>query len=229
MTDLAQGTFVKWTEHIPPTCACEVLDAEGATVRQTANDLIFIWFETPSSTAELFPKYRLTCMKDVLIERQFFDGFFEVAFGTETETSHIAEVEWDVDLTARNDNMKLNPASSVAEEGDGSHTNAPHARSQEHLTEGLQYAVQVLAVHRDLDQEELAKSLNFRAPFHIERHDGWHKYVTDFTATYSDAHAMRQTIWATTNATDAFVTASLEGERITVQEALLLSNQTWIP
>ena len=59
--------------------------------------------------------------------------------------------------------------------------------------------------------------------------EGWHKYLTPEEETYADAHTLRSHIWESTAATDAFVTASLEGERISIQEALLLSNQNWIP
>ena len=71
--------------------------------------------------------------------------------------------------------------------------------------------------------------LGYTQPLHMERLDGWHKYVTDSHNSYAQARSSRNHIWATTNAQDAFVTAQLEGQRITVQEALLLTNQTWIP
>ena len=71
--------------------------------------------------------------------------------------------------------------------------------------------------------------VGFHGQTHTIRHEGWHKHLTDNVSTYAKARAMRSDIWASTAATDAFVTASLEGERITVQEALLISDQTWIP
>ena len=91
------------------------------------------------------------------------------------------------------------------------------------------FAVQLLANHRDLAQEEWSDVVGFQGRTHTIRHEGWHKHLTDDGPTYSDARVMRSDIWKNTAATDAFVTASLEGERITVQEALLISNQTWIP
>ena len=59
-------------------------------------------------------------------------------------------------------------------------------------------------------------------------HDGWHANLTHEVATYA-RRSCTASAWSTTAADDAFVTASLEGERITVQEGLLLLNQTWIP
>ena len=96
-------------------------------------------------------------------------------------------------------------------------------------TQDVAFAVQLLANHRDLSADEWAKDFDFHGQTHTIRHEGWHKHLTDNVSTYAKARTMRSDIWESTAATDAFVTASLEGERITVQEALLISDQTWIP
>ena len=106
---------------------------------------------------------------------------------------------------------------------------APTAPTHTQALSGVEFAVQLLANHRDLTREELVDFLGYTQPLHMERLDGWHKYVTDSHNSYAQARSSRNHIWATTNAQDAFVTAQLEGQRITVQEALLLTNQTWIP
>jgi hypothetical protein len=93
----------------------------------------------------------------------------------------------------------------------------------------LHYAVQILANHRDVDGDVLEEELGYRDYFHIVRHDGWHKYLTDEVSSYAEARNLRSTLWETTKVTDAFVTASFEGQRISVQEALLMSNETWMP
>ena len=49
--------------------------------------------------------------------------------------------------------------------------------------------------------------------------------MTDSQDSYAKARSSRNYIWATTQSQDAFVTAQLEGQRITVQEALLLSTK----
>ena len=83
--------------------------------------------------------------------------------------------------------------------------------------------------HRDVDGDVLEEELGYRDHFHIVRHDGWHKYLTDEVSSYAEARNLRSTLWETTKVADAFVTASLEGQRISVQEALLMSNETWMP
>ena len=218
-----KGAFVKWTEYIPEGCVCEVLEASGASIRKTQNAQIFLWFEVADEQI-LVPKYRLTCAQPPTTAA--FDGEVEVAFGTEAKTLHIAEVEWAEGNPALNENMKLNPLS-------GSPSVQPHSvadnRTGTPLPLGLQFSVQLLANHRDLEQGEMSEWLGYTGSFHTVRHEGWHKYLTDAFATYREAREMRSHLWTTTKASDAFVTASLDDERITVQEALLMSNQSWIP
>jgi hypothetical protein len=106
---------------------------------------------------------------------------------------------------------------------------ATHQRAETPGSLDVHFSVQLLANHRDLNASELTEALGYSDSFHIFRHDGWHKYLTEDFASYAEAREKRSTLWSTTSATDAFVTASLRGERISVQEALLMSNQSWIP
>lgn len=217
------GAFVKWTEYIPEGCTCEVTEPSGASLRSAQNRQIFLWFEVDHGQ-DLMPKYQLTCLEPP--QAAGFDGELEVAFGTRTISSDIAGVEWVGDELTLNENMELKPSPDA--KSAASHV-ATVKQADSRGSLGVQFSVQLLANHRDLNASEVVAALGYSDSYHILRHEGWHKYLTDEVATYSEARDVRSHVWATTQATDAFVTASLAGERITVQEALLMSNQSWIP
>ena len=93
---------------------------------------------------------------------------------------------------------------------------------------GITYKVQILAAHRVVDKTYLKKKFSFDEDFNIENHNGWIKYTAGSYAQYKDARDARVKITSESSSLPGpFVTAYNDGERITVQEALLISKQLW--
>lgn len=94
---------------------------------------------------------------------------------------------------------------------------------------GVTYKVQISAGHREVGRTYFQTRHRYTGDFSIERHQGWIKYVTGATPTYKEARDLRVSlVQAGHQFPGPFVTAYNNGERITVQEALMLSNQQWV-
>jgi hypothetical protein len=94
---------------------------------------------------------------------------------------------------------------------------------------GVTYKVQIMAAHREVGGEYFAQTHRYMNDFGVERHDGWIKYVAGRFADYRAARDQRNAfVDAGHNFPGPFVTAYNSGERITVQEALMVSNQKWV-
>ena len=93
---------------------------------------------------------------------------------------------------------------------------------------GVMYKVQIAAGHRVVDAEYFKKRHNFESDFSVENHEGWVKYTTGTYNSYKVARNSRVSINESGHKFNGpFVTAYNQGERITVQEALMISNQKW--
>lgn len=89
------------------------------------------------------------------------------------------------------------------------------------------YRVQVAAGHRRISDDYFAKKYDLKDNIILENHEGWIKYTIGSFKVYKEGRNHRNKVWESNKITDAFVTAYNAGERITVQEALMISNQKW--
>lgn len=94
---------------------------------------------------------------------------------------------------------------------------------------GVTYKVQITAAHREVGKAYFNARHRYTGAFSIERHQGWIKYVTGSFGEYREARDQRvRYVEAGHDFPGPFVTAYNNGERITVQEALLITKQQWV-
>ena len=93
---------------------------------------------------------------------------------------------------------------------------------------GIIYKVQIVAGHKVVAEDYLRKTYKFQEPYVIDNHEGWVKYITGQFDVYRQARDKREALVAAQHEFPGpFVTAYNAGERITVQEALMITNQKW--
>ena len=90
------------------------------------------------------------------------------------------------------------------------------------------YRVQLAAGRRNVSLTYLKKKHGFSDEIFLENHEGWYKYTTGNYPEYVYARDRRENIKRLHKFKGPFVTAYNAGERITVQEALLISKQKWV-
>ena len=96
------------------------------------------------------------------------------------------------------------------------------------INTNIDYRVQILASHRIATKNYVKNKYHFSEKFDLENHDGWIKYTTGRFNQYKEARNKRNDL-NSNEFPGPFVTAYNFGQRITVQEALIISKQNWIP
>ena len=93
---------------------------------------------------------------------------------------------------------------------------------------GVYFRVQLAAGKKTIDVKKYFAKFNLSVnQIRLEQHNGLNKYSIGSFKEYKEARDYRVHIWNTTPIGDAFVAAYSSGKRITVQEALMISNQKW--
>jgi hypothetical protein len=129
-----------------------------------------------------------------------------------------------------NNDVILNPKNEInkSEENEILASNtSENIITSEKTNNTINYKVQILAAHRIASEKHFYNQFRFTANYDLENHEGWIKYTTGSYKEYKGARDKRNSL-KTHEFPGPFVTAYNHGERITVQEALIVSNQKWI-
>lgn len=103
------------------------------------------------------------------------------------------------------------------------------ANVEDKLPEGVSYRVQICATKRPVNSDFFVKNHQFNDKIYVNMHEGWHKFTVGGFKVYQEARNRREEVKQDNKISGPFVTAYNKNERITVQEALMITKQKWIP
>ena len=212
--DYEPGQFLKLTETIGPQGAISVLNDADCDIRDAFEDqLVFIWQAAPSAS-EMVVKYTLR------------DGRPEQVIGRISTIQNNASIERTVEVL-----QPLAPTEPTAESSitPSTPTVEPAPTESAPATKDVAFGIQILATHAAVGSEAVKRIYAYPGEVRHEQHETWHKYTTGYHTTYRAARDNRVALNSNHSFPGPFVTAYLNGQRITVQEALLVTKQNWIP
>ena len=241
--------FGKLQETLP--AGFTAMERNSATAIFTAQDRIakFVWLNLPASN-EVKVTYKLVS-KTAQPGEHTVNGEFGYLLNDETQRAVLGSTKfgigaeaWAAFQTAQksseqeaiviNEPAKTTepPATSTEQSNATEQKAQPVAQRTNRIPApetGVTYKVQITAAHREVGAEYFQARHRYSGDFGIERHEGWIKYTTGRYAAYKEARDQRQAFVSAGHAFPGpFVTAYNNGERITVQEALMISQQRWV-
>ena len=219
--DLPADQFAKVQEKVPEGYQAESIDTKDAIFTYKNNEVKFLWMTLPAEQ-EFLITYKLVpnsgeASSDLAINGSFSyikEGVTQTVDVVETTELLASNVDENTDNTNEND---------VAD-----NTEADNSQNIEEPAKTVSYKVQIAAGHKKLKSiRNYFRKLKMNEKVSVEMHEGWMKYTVGKYNLYKEARDHRVNVWNNTKINDAFVSAYNNGQRITVQEALMIANQSW--
>lgn len=240
--------FAKIQETVPDGYSAVSIENKDAIFTFKDQTVKFLWMNMPTDPYFVV-SYKLVPDEGVE-EKPNLDGTFSYIENDNTLSINIIQKDVNLDNTSSENLMAVissvegvEPSEPITTAQPGDYTgkvkieiaeSALRAmREDTKLTNqlepenGVYYRVQIAAGHRPINIERYFKKYNLDKEIRTEFHEGWRKYSVGSFYVYKAARDYRVHIWNTTTIDDAFVSAYNNGRRITVQEALMISNHEW--
>jgi len=170
--------------------------------------------ETPKKeTAEVV-------QKEEVVEEESVE---EITQGVKIEEGLLSKLDMKID-----EGMMVRPEESIEEEMQTTAAANTMSTSVPSPQKGIFYRVQIAAGKNLVNAAYFKSRHSYTDDFIIENHQGWVKYTMGKFDMYRSARDQRNQINSAGHNFDGpFVTAYNAGDRITVQEALMITKQKW--
>lgn len=247
--------FAKLQETLPVGFTATNIEASQGVFSFVDQKAKFLWMSLPAE-ATVKVSYKITVAPGVT-GVYYLNGEFSYVENDETKKSIIERQEINLDAAlslAQNNNQAnmnnnnniqaaINQNSGASQEqttatvstnagrqaatkenngGGNNVTNIPAPQT------GIKYRVQIAAGHTPISAGYFKSTKGINDFVNVEEHEGWKKYTVGGYAQYKEARDQREIMKNTYGVNGPFVTAYNNGVRITVQEALMISNQRWV-
>lgn len=199
LAHVPEGGFVKIIEHVSPGCSCQILDAAGGVAQVNGSELSIMWFDYANLGSVT---YQMDNCR--LSHPQNFKG---------TLSCVIEDASKSFDVIQELLREKEDPE--------------PLVEPQQPLD--VAFEIQIAATKKPVVTDYFERKLNFRFSTREEQSKHWVKYTYERFDRYEEARDHRNELTKAYAFHGPFVVARKGEHRISVQEALTLTRQSWLP
>lgn len=210
------NSMAKIIEKVPAGFVVESDNTNSGIFTFSDNTAKFMWMNLPSES-EFVISYTIKPIGGASIDSFKADG--ELSYSVNNITQTIAIIDKDFEKAVEKTPVKQQVITETT-------TKQTYSKPVE-KTSNVQYKIQIAASHKMVNTKRYFKKYRIDDKVSVDLHDGWHKYMIKQFFEYKEAKEYRDKIWKVTPVDDAFVTAYNNNQRITVQEALMITNQKW--
>lgn len=247
----------KIIDIIPSGMVASEISSNGAIFSASGSEVKFLWMTLPAEE-EFEISYLIKATDDVLEGSKNIEGTFSYLIGEETKQLVIPSSKINVTSPSNNDLLtEENPVSennqTIVEKEKPSITNNEVEAEKEIISQNItsdskesqsinntnqdpkltngevNYRVQICATKKPVSTDYFVTNNKVTEKIFVNMHEGWHKFTVGGFDIYESARNHRETVRTKYSIKGPFVTAYNKEVRITVQEALMITNQKWIP
>ncbi|MDR3365668.1 MAG: hypothetical protein LBO71_01675 [Prevotellaceae bacterium] len=206
-----------------PVSKIDAIETKGALfqIDDSRSKISFVWTDLPQDTGSFVIAYKVVPWQGAA--PLSVQGVF--TYRDSAGEANVKVVEREVDFSVHVPVPPLTAATQPVEAPP-----LPPKKVSQPAQRGLQFKVQLMATRQPVQNfEAYFRQYNITDRVAEERYDAdarqyTYKYVVGPFKKYEQAQSYRDKVWRK-GITDAFVTCYYNGDRITIQEALMISNR----
>ena len=197
--NIPSGGFVKCVESLPEGSRTNVTSGGGSTVQSSNGSISFVWFDYQAAGG-------ITYMVEL-------NGLHAPSDFIGTLSFILGDTAMDIPVIDAL-RTEISSTTDLVLEGDA---------------DNLWYEIQVAATKKRVVTDYFEQKLNFSLPLVEEKDSIWVKYLFGHFEGYKTARDCREDFNERFGFIGPFVVSKRNGQRISVQEALTKTGETWVP